>query len=71
MVFSGNVNFSVIRSRDILKCMFTLNGPYLRTKIDIYFDILLFIAILHIYLNSIPVNKLKIAPINIAMVIFT
>ena len=56
MVFSGDVNFSVIRNRDILECMFTLNGTYLRTKIDIYFNILWFIAILHIYLNSIPVN---------------
>ena len=60
----GDVNFSVNRSRDILKCMFTLNGTYLRTKIIIYFNILLYIAIL--YLTSIPVNSLKIAPINIA-----
>ena len=35
----------------------------------IYFNILLYIAIL--YLTSIPVNLLKNAPINIAMVIFT
>ena len=39
------------------------------TRIIIYFNILLYIAIL--YLISIPVNLLKIAPINIAMVIFS
>ena len=48
--------------------MFTLNGTYLRTKIIIYFNILLYIAVL--YLTSIPLNLLKNAPINIAMVIF-
>ena len=41
----------------------------MRTKIIIYLNILLYIAIL--YLTSIPVNLLKNAPINIAMVIFT
>ena len=49
---------------DIFKCLFTLNGTYYN-----YFNILLYIAIL--YLTSIPVNLWKIAPINIAMVIFT
>ena len=49
--------------------MFTLNGTYLRTKIIIYFNILLYIAFL--YLTLIPVYLLKNAPINIAMVIFT
>ena len=49
--------------------MFTLNGTYLRTKIIIYFNILLYIAIL--YLPPIPVNLLKNAAINIAMLIFT
>ena len=44
--------------------MFTLNGTYYN-----YVNILLYIAIL--YLTSIPVNLWKIAPINIAMVIFT
>ena len=69
-VFFRYVNFSVNGNREILlKCMFTLNGTYLRTKIIIYFDNLLYIAIL--YLTSIPVNLLKNAPINIAMVIFT
>ena len=43
--FFGDVNFSVNRNRDILKCMITLNGTYLRTKIIIYFNILLYIAI--------------------------
>ena len=68
-IFFGDVNFSVNRNRDILICMITLNGTYLRTKIIIYFNILLYIVIL--YLNSIPVYLLKIAPINIAMVIST
>ena len=69
-VFFRDVNFSVNGNREILlKCMFTLIGTYLRTKIIIYFNILLYIAIL--YLTSIPVNLLKNAPINIAMVIFT
>ena len=69
-VFFRGVNFSVNGNREILlKCMFTLNGTYLRTKIIIYFNILLYIAIL--YLTSIPVNLLKNAPVNIAMVIFT
>ena len=36
-IFFGDVNFSVNRNRDILKCMFTLNGTYLRTKIMIHF----------------------------------
>ena len=45
----GNVNFS-----EILKCMFTLNGTLLKTKITIHFYILLYIAIL--YLTSIPLN---------------
>ena len=67
--YFGDVNFSVNGNREILKCMFTLNGTCLRTKMIIYFDILLYIAIL--YLTSIPVNLLKNAPINIAMVIFT
>ena len=50
--------------------MFALNGTYLRTKIIIYFNILLYIAIL--YLTSFPVNLFKKnTPINIAMVIFT
>ena len=65
----GDVNFSVNGNREILKCMFTLNGTYLRTKIIIYFNILLYIAIL--YLTCIPVNLLKNAPMNTAMVIFT
>ena len=69
MVFFGDVNFSVNGIREILKCLFILNGTYLRTKIIIYFNILLYIAIF--YLTSIPVNLLKNAPINIAMVIFT
>ena len=70
MVFFGDVNFSVDGNREILlKCMFTLNGTYLRTKIISYFNILLYIVIL--YLTSIPVNLLKNALINIAMVIFT
>ena len=56
-IFFGDVNFSVNRNRDILKCVITLNGTYLRTKIIIYFNILLYIAIL--YLNSIPVYLLK------------
>ena len=34
--------------------MFALNGTYLRAKIIIYFNILLYITIL--YLTSIPVN---------------
>ena len=69
-IFFRDVNFSVNWNREILlKCMFTLNGTYLRTKIIIYFNNLLYIAIL--YLTSIPVNLLKNAPINIAMVIFT
>ena len=69
-VFFGDVNFSVNRNRDILKYMLTLNGTYLRTKIIIYLNILLYIAIL--YLTSIPVNLLKkITPINIAKVIYT
>ena len=38
-VFFGDVNCSVNRSRGILKCMFTLNGTYLRTKLIIYFNI--------------------------------
>ena len=49
---------------------------YVRFKRDLlenqnynYFNIFLYIAIL--YLTSIPVNFWKIAPINIAMVIFT
>ena len=68
--YFGDVNFSVNGNREILlKCMFALNGTYLRTKIIIYFNILLYIAIL--YLTSIPVNLLKNAPINITMVIFT
>ena len=50
----GDVNFSVNGNREILKCMFTLNGTYLRTKITIHFNILLYIAIL--YLTSIPLN---------------
>ena len=50
----GDVKFSVNGNREILKCMSTLNGTYLRTKIIIYFNILLYIAIL--YLTSIPVN---------------
>ena len=62
------VNFSVNRNRGILKCMFTLNGTYFRTKIIIYFNILF---ILLFYKASIPVNLLKIASIKIAMVIFT
>ena len=41
----------------------------MRTKIIIYFNALLYIAIL--YLTSIPLNLLKNAPINIAMVTFT
>ena len=45
--------------------MFTLNGTYYCN----YFNILLYIAIF--YLTFIPVNLWKIAPINIAMVIFT
>ena len=49
--------------------MFTLNGTYLRTKIIIYFNILLYIAIL--YLPPLLLNLLKNAPINIAMFIFT
>ena len=59
----GDVNFSVIGNREILlkNCMFTLNGTYLRTKIIINFNILLYIAIL--YLLPIPVNLLKNAPI--------
>ena len=70
MFFFRDVNLSVNGNREILlKCMFTLNGTYLRTKIIIYFNILLYIAIL--YLTSIPANLLKNAPINIAMVIFT
>ena len=68
-IFFGDVNFSVNRNRDILKCMITLNRTYLRTKIIIHFNILLYIAFL--YLNSIPIHLLKIAPINIAMVIST
>ena len=69
--FFRDVNFSVNGNREILlKCMFTLNGTYLRTKINIYFNILSYIAIF--YLTSIPVNiYVKNAPINIAMVIFT
>ena len=59
--FFCDVNFSVNRNRGILKCIFTLNGTYLRTRIIIYFNILLYIAIL--YLTSIPVNLCKIAPI--------
>ena len=57
MVFFGDVNFRVNGNRAILKCMFTLNGTYLRTKIIIYFNILLYIAIL--YLTSVPVNLLR------------
>ena len=49
--------------------MFTLKGTYSRTKIIIYFNISLYIAIL--YLPPIPVNLLKNAPINIAMLNFT
>ena len=50
----GDVNLSVYGNREILlKCMFTLNGTYLRTKIINYFNILLYIVIL--YLTSIPV----------------
>ena len=56
-------------NRGILKCMFTLNGTYLRTKIIIHFDILLYIAIL--YLTFLVVKLAKIAPIIITMVIFT
>ena len=65
----GDFNFSVNGNRGILKCMFFLNGTYSRTKIIIYFNILLHIAIS--YLTSIPVSLLKNAHINIAMVIFT
>ena len=68
-IFFGDVNFSVNRNRDILKCMFPLNGTYLRTKITIYFNISLYSA--SFYSTCIPVNLLKITPINIAMVIFT
>ena len=57
MVFFGDVKFNVNWNGEILKCMFTLNGTYLRTKIIIYFNVLLYIAIL--YLTSIPVNLLK------------
>ena len=53
----GDVNFSANGNREILKCMFTLSGTYLRTKIIIYFNVLLYIAILH--LTSIPVNLFK------------
>ena len=53
----GDVKFSVNGNREILKCMFNLNGTYLRAKIIIYFNILLYFAIL--YLTSIPVNLLK------------
>ena len=54
----GDANFSVNGNREsLLKCMFTLNGTYLRNKIIIYFNILLYIAIL--YFTSIPVNLLK------------
>ena len=49
--------------------MFALNGTYLKTKIIIYFNTLLYIAIL--YLTSIPINLLKNALINIAMIVFT
>ena len=53
----GNYNFSVNGNCEILKCMFTLNGTYVRTKIINYFNILLYIAIL--YLTSFPVNLFK------------
>ena len=54
----GDVNFSVNGNRKILLKMYVhLNGTYLRTKIIIYFNILLYIAIL--YLTSIPVNLFK------------
>ena len=62
MVFFGDVNFSVNRNRGILECMFTFNETYLRTRIMIYFNILLYIAIL--YLTSIPCKFIKIAPIK-------
>ena len=65
MVFFGDVNFNVNGVREILKCMFTLNLTYLRTKIIIYFNVLLYIAIL--YLTSIPVNLFK----KCTMLIFT
>ena len=53
----GNFNFSVNGNCEILKCMFTLNGTYLRTIIINNFNILLIIAIL--YLTSISVNLFK------------
>ena len=61
-------NVSVNGNREILKCMFALNGTSLGTKIII---ILIFIVYCYFIFESIPVNLLKNAPINIAIVIFT
>ena len=63
-----DVYVSVNGNREILKCMFALNGTSLGTKIII---ILIFYYILLFYIDFHPVNLLKNAPINIAMVIFT
>ena len=52
--FFGDVNFSVNGNRDSLLKIYV---TYLRTKIIIYVNILLYIAIL--YLTSIPVNLFK------------
>ena len=49
MVFLATLTLAVNGNREILKCMLTLNGTYLRTKIIIYFNILLYIAILYYF----------------------
>ena len=66
----GDVNFSVNENREILLKMYVHFKRYLLENQNYnYFNILLYIAIL--YLPLIPVNLLKNAPINIAMLIFT